>query len=122
MSEYSTNKHENGLAAFLFIVLLFLTGYILMLKTQTINPFTKELNPNAYGMRCGTLVAVCRDIAAIDCHAEQHGAFYYVNKKTGEIIGHCGGDCPDGKCDPNTCPPQAWDCTAVRHSSFLQGR
>ena len=111
MSEKSTTSYESGISAFFVIVLFVLGGYFIMLKTQKIHPFTKKLNPAAYGLWCGDLVGVCNDMAAVSCRADRGGPLYYVNKISGEILGRCGGDCLEGVCDPNTCPPRAWTCT-----------
>lgn len=115
MSEDKTYTYESDISSFLIIVLLFIGGYFVMTKTLKIHPYTKELNPGAYGRQCGKIIGICKDIAAISCNANRGGPLYYVNKKSGAILGRCGGDCLNGICDPQTCPPLEWNCAKVTY-------
>ena len=94
----------------LIIFLLVVTGYFILIRTNKINPITKEINPKTYGPLCGEIVGICNDLVAVNCRAEVDGPFYYVNRRSGEIVGRCGGECfrPEG-C-PTPCPPKEWTC------------
>ena len=93
---------------FLAIILLTIVGYFILARTSKINPITKEINPKAYGSLCGEAAGTCNDLVAINCQGEVAGPFYYVNRRSGEIVARCGGDSmrPEGY----TCPPKEWTC------------
>lgn len=49
----------------------------------------------------------CGHLIGIDCHSEDGGPYYYVNKFTGKIVSYCGGYCEEECID---CPPKEWSC------------
>lgn len=61
-------------------------------------------NPN-YGC---VVKQECGDLVGVDCDSAADGPFYYVNKKTEEILAFCGGYCMGGQCED--CPPKEWTC------------
>lgn len=91
------------------ILLLIVVGYFILARTNKIDPTTKEINPKAYGPLCG-VVGTCNDLVAINCRAEVDGPFYYVNSRSGEIVGRCGGECDRPEGCPTLCPPKEWTC------------
>ncbi len=115
MSEYTSYKYEQDISTFFVVLLFLLGGYFAFTRILKINPLTKELDPGAYGRQCGKIVGTCNDITAISCRADHGGPLYYVNNKTGVMLGRCGGDCLNGVCDPNTCPPRLWTCKKVKY-------
>ena len=94
----------------LIIIVLLLGGAVYYyFSNQRLNPVTRNINPRAYGPRCGK-VNTCNNLVAINCQAEVDGSFYYVNADSGEIVGRCGGECDRPEGCPTPCPPKEWTC------------
>ena len=99
---------KNKITIALIIIGALLTG-IYYFSYQK-NKFTnKNINPRAYGPLCGEIVGACNNLVAINCKAEVDGPFYYVDVRSGEVVGRCGGECIPGGC-PTLCPPKEWTC------------
>lgn len=64
------------------------------------------LDAKKYGLNC-RVERICGDLVGIDCDSAVDGPYYYVDKKTGNIISKCGGYCMVG-C--TNCPPKEWTC------------
>ena len=50
----------------------------------------------------------CGRIGLVDCGAEVDGPAYYFERRTGRILGYCGGYCMGGTC--TNCPQPGWSC------------
>ncbi|HEX8224973.1 MAG TPA: hypothetical protein VF605_14235 [Allosphingosinicella sp.] len=50
----------------------------------------------------------CGRLGHVDCGAAVDGPAYYFERRTGRILGYCGGYCMGGPCD--NCPPPQWTC------------
>ena len=96
----------------LVIILLIITLYIFFTNFFSPSYLLNGFNPKKYGPDC-EYVGQCGNLISVNCRAEVDGPFYYVNKKTGEILEYCGGYCmtddPTGKYCQN-CPPKEWNC------------
>ena len=87
---------------------------ILVLIAAAIN-FYKELKTeyvdlNNLAEHC-RIDKSCGDLVGLNCLADIDGPYYYVNRKSGAIVGYCGGYClggAKGKC--KNCPPKEWTC------------
>ena len=53
----------------------------------------------------------CGPIGFVDCGSASDGPAYYFERRSGKIIGYCGGYCMmnSEKC-ASTCPPPGWTC------------
>ncbi|KKU95063.1 MAG: hypothetical protein UY22_C0001G0007 [Candidatus Amesbacteria bacterium GW2011_GWC1_48_10] len=82
------------------MILIVISLYIFFNKIFPQSNFLKDFDPKKYGPDC-EYVSRCGNIISVNCRAEVDGPFYYVNKKTGEILEYCGGYCmtddPTGK-------------------------
>lgn len=65
------------------------------------------IDAKKYGQNC-RVEKVCGFLVGIDCQSSLDGPYYYINRKTEEIIGTCGGACRSDKCA--NCPPKEWGC------------
>src|SRR4030067_2056693 len=96
----------------LVIILLIITLYIFFTNFFSPSYLLNGFNPKKYGPDC-EYVGQCGNLISVNCRAEVDGPFYYVNKKTGEILEYWGESCvtddPIGKyCGDR--PTNEWDC------------
>lgn len=65
------------------------------------------IDAKKYGQNC-RVEKVCGFLVGIDCQSSLDGPYYYINRKTEEIISTCGGACRNDQCAH--CPPKEWGC------------
>ena len=53
----------------------------------------------------------CGPVGYVDCGSAADGPAYYFERRSGKVLGYCGGYCMMGgeKC-ARTCPPPEWTC------------
>ena len=101
-----------GVIAAIIILILILQNFPI---TNNSDEFKKKImsNPEIKAAPDCNIVSYCNDMAAVNCHAEVDGPFFYVNKNSGEILEYCGGYCMGGPKEGKyciNCPPKDWDC------------
>ncbi|NTV31459.1 hypothetical protein HGA91_05795 [candidate division WWE3 bacterium] len=92
------------------VVLLIFGSFTAAFFSQRTKPDTL-INPKTFGSQC-KLIAVCNNIAEINCQSELDGPLYYVDAQDGTILEYCGGSCMGGPRGPycQHCPPVNWTC------------
>ena len=93
-------KRFVGVLAFVIMVVMGIAFYCWDRANITV------IDAKRHGLNC-RIERTCGEMVGIDCEAAVDGPYYYVDKKTGDIISRCGGYCMSG-C--TNCPPKEWKC------------